>query len=76
MNAAIETARKSGIAFANELNAAPQEAQNWTALTESDELPPEDYATMAREFGDVTLEMERSYRAGFNSVFVSVNDPS
>ena len=65
----IEAAKNLAHDFAAELNDMPMEAQNWSPLTPDDELPSEDYSTLAREFGEVTPEMERAYRKGFNEVF-------
>lgn len=65
----IAAARDAGREFAAELNAAPHEAQNWSPLTANDDLPVEDYRTLCCEYGDVTPEMDRAYRDGFNSVF-------
>jgi len=39
MNAIIESARNLAIQFAAELNSQAVEAQNWSPLTENDDLP-------------------------------------
>lgn len=69
---ATSAAYSAGRTFAAELNATPMEAQNWSALDDSDELPEEDYMALDRAFGEVTEEMEDAYRAGFNDTFVEV----
>lgn len=70
--AAVSAAYAAGRDFAAELNRTPREAQNWSRLTSNDDLPAEDYRTLAREFGDVTQEMEDNYRNAFNTEFVPI----
>jgi hypothetical protein len=66
---ALTAAAFAGFDFAAGLNAAPHDAQNWSPMKRGDDLPPEDYKTLARAFGDVTPEMEEQYRNGFNAEF-------
>ncbi len=58
-----------GRQFAEEINAAPHEAANWRPLGDNDDMPPEDYRSLVRVYGDVTRDMERAYRDGFNTTF-------
>jgi hypothetical protein len=67
--AALSAAYAAGRDFATELNAAPHEAQDWHTMSRTDDLPSEDYRTLAREYGEVTREMEEQYRNGFNATF-------
>jgi formylmethanofuran dehydrogenase subunit D len=66
---AIAKAFKAGKDFAAEINSTPREAQNWSKLDTNDDLPDGDYVTLRDEFGEVTVEMEQSYKKGFNEVF-------
>lgn len=71
---ANEKAFEAGKEFAAEINATPREAQNWGKLDANDDLPEGDYVTLRDEFGEVTAEMERSYKKGFNEVFTPLGD--
>jgi hypothetical protein len=70
MTRATDMARRIGIEFAQELNSHPNDAQNWSALERRDDIPEFDHITLYAEFGDVTAEMERAYKAAFNETFV------
>lgn len=71
-------ATELGKEFAAQLNAAPREAQNWSALDRDSTIPDGDYAELRRHFGLESLEhadinaVENAYKAGFNSVFVTI----
>jgi len=67
---AIESARNLAVQFATELNRSAVDAQNWSPLTENDDLPEFDYVTLRQQFGTVTRGMERAYRDAFNETFV------
>ena len=69
---AIDMARRIGTDFARELNSDPKESQNWRALNEYDALPEYDRITLYAEFGKITPEMERAYKAAFNDAFLGV----
>lgn len=71
MTNSIQTAHNLGVEFARQLNDSPNEAQNWSQLEPRDDLPEEDYVNLRREFGEVTREMERAYREGFNGTFTT-----
>ena len=66
---ANEKSFAAGKEFAAELNSTPREAQNWGKLDVNDDLPEGDYVSLRDEFGEVTAEMERAYKKGFNEVF-------
>ena len=36
-------------------------------MDRNDDIPVEDFLMLRREYGNVTVEMERSYRDGYNS---------
>ena len=72
MTRATDMASRIGTDFARELNEDPRETQNWSALEDHDDLPEFDYLTMKLEFGEVTAEMARAYKAAFNETFVGV----
>ena len=63
---AIKTAAAFGRDFAAYLRTTGELA-NWTALSETDSLPEEDYVTLRTRYGSVTAEMESAYRDAFNS---------
>lgn len=67
MTTNTQTAYNLGVEFANELNETLHEMQNWSPLEAHDDLPEGDYTTLRREFGEVTREMERAYKNGFNA---------
>ena len=70
----LNFATKCGENMAAELNKTPNEAQNWGALERQDDVPEFDYIELRThygvEFDDNSVEIERAYKAGFNSVFV------
>jgi len=67
-----EAAQAAGREFAAYLNATPHEAQNWRPLENTDNLPDGDYVDLRDRFGEVSQEMEKSYRLGFNDEFVPI----
>ena len=69
---AIEYARNLAVNFATELNRSAVDAQNWSPLTENDDLPVFDYVELRIQFGRVTRAMERAYREAFNATFVLI----
>ena len=73
MNKSIKIAQALGEEFAEYLNNHPDDAQNWSSLERSDDLPEFDYAELRDRCGDVTHEMEDAYRDVFNSVFIPAN---
>ena len=70
-----EFAQNLGREFAEELNATPAEAQNWTLLDDGDDVPEMDYIQLREHYDFVTLDeadvrsVERAYKRGFNSAF-------
>ena len=73
MNKSTKIAREIAEEFAEYLNSHPADAQNWSRLERSDDLPEFDYAELRNRCGDVTPEMEDAYRDAFNSVFIPAN---
>jgi hypothetical protein len=43
-------------------------ADDWSVLMPTDNIPEEDYRMLTAEFGDVTQEMETAYKNAFNAV--------
>jgi len=72
MPRAIDMARRIAVDMARELDSNPNEAQNWNALGDNDAIPEFDYITLYAEFGAVTRDMERAYKAAFNETFLGV----
>jgi len=70
MTRAIDMARRIAVEFARELNRHQNDAQNWSALGKNDDIPEFDYITLYAEFGEVTRDMERAYKAAFNETFL------
>lgn len=72
-------ARNIGVQMAEYLNGQSAEAQNWRPMVAGDDIPTEDYVTLANHYGfndmeqDEISEVERAYRAGFNETFVDVD---
>ena len=70
-----EFATNLGKAFAAQVNGSA-DADNWSALSRDDDIPSEDYVTLREHYGmrdmefSQVSEIERAYKAGFNSVFV------
>lgn len=64
----IETAATLGREFAEYLRDSA-DRDNWSTLCAGDDLPDGDYAMLRAEFGEVTREMERAYKAAFNAAF-------
>ena len=44
------------------------DADNWSELLPTDDMPEEYYRTLTAEYGDVTREMELAYKTSFNVV--------
>jgi len=72
-----EFAENLGREFAEELNASPADAQNWSRLGKSDDVPDMDYVALRDHYryGDLEqceiAEIEQAYRNGFNSAFTA-----
>ena len=49
------------------------DADNWSELLPTDNLPNEDYKYLTGEYGEVTREMESAYKKAFNAVVQDVN---
>ena len=62
----IKTATSFGCEFAAYLRTTGEIA-NWNPLTETDDLPIEDYVSLRDRYGVVTAEMEAAYRDAFNA---------
>lgn len=70
----IDVARALAMEFATQLNNTPNDAENWRALNDNDDLPDGDYTALRQQFGEVTRDMERAYKSAFNSVFIPVGN--
>ena len=74
----LEFATKCGANMAADINKKPTEAQNWTPLERQDDVPEFDYIELRTHYGDEfeenSAEIERAYKAGFNAVFVPMNE--
>ena len=74
-----EFATNLGKEFATQLNDTPNDAQNWRFLGHNDDVPDGDHCEMRDHYNYYDLEqkqideIERAYKAGFNSVFVPLN---
>ena len=66
---AITDAYACGTATAQHLNEHPEDAQNWSKLEISDDLPGGDYLFLRDTWGEVTEHMAAAYRDGFNAIF-------
>ena len=68
-----EFAENLGKQFAGEINGS-QDADNWSPLERGDDAPEFDYIELRTHYGDMfeenSVEIERAYKAGFNSVFI------
>lgn len=64
---AIEYARNAGVEFCRQILSDPINHQNGPGeFANSDDIPNGDYRDMTRRFGEVTVEMERAYKSGYN----------
>lgn len=70
-----EFATNLGKEFAAQINGSA-DADNWSAMTRDSEVPDGDHCAMRDHYNYYDLEqsqvneIERAYKAGFNSVFV------
>ena len=61
--------------FANEINASPAEAQNWSRLERDDDVPEMDYIALREHYHYDELdqseiqEIEQAYKSAFNATF-------
>ena len=75
-NINTEFAFKLGAEFATQINGSA-DADNWSLLDRDDEVPDGDHCAMRDNYGYEELEqreiseIERAYKAGFNSVFIA-----
>lgn len=66
----LKLAETLGRELAEYLNEHPEEAQNWSRLDIGDDMPNEDYRSLSR-VGEVTSEVEKTYKDAFNSCFLA-----
>ena len=75
-NINTEFAFNLGAEFAAEINGSA-DADNWSAMDRNDDVPDGDHCAMRDHYGYGELEqreiseIERAYKAGFNSVFIA-----
>lgn len=65
-----EYARTAGAEYRRLLLTDPAygfQGQTLRPMTNNDDLPEGDYTDLRQHFGEVTVEMERAYREGFNA---------
>lgn len=66
---ATDYAHAAGAEFCRQIMADTANHQNGAGeFTRNMNIPDEDYRDMTRRFGEVTVEMERAYKSGYNTV--------
>lgn len=72
-----EFAKHLGREFAQEINASPAEAQNWSRLERDDDVPEMDYIALREHYHYEDLgqseiqEVEQAYKGAFNATFAA-----